>query len=898
MNLRWTIVGLILLTLLGLVAVVSITLQSNLSPHFSDQEQRLATAEMGKVTQAIDERYRQLENTAIMFAHDDAAQALIRSGSTDLRSIGLTAQRLTSLDVNLAALVSLDAGLLDSLTYDIYQKRALPLPAALQQHIQSGDILVRTAEELRAVSGLLETPDGPLLLVSVPVLNSEGSTPAAGTLILGRYVDRNELLRISNRIELPLTIDPYKSINTDPEFLESAGSLSANNPVVFHSVSDAEMTGYLLLSDIYGEPAYVLQVSLSRAVAHSSQLMLNYLLIILAASVLAFGIITILSVDRLVLAPLHQLGNQVSQLGKSGDPSRRVTIKRRDELGKLGGHINQMLDNLQQTQQGRQASEERFGRLVESMDDMVFTLDENMTELNVYGDKARKLGIPEAIPLPGSLEAANRVGKDLEDLGVQLTMTSETLRTHLSSLQSALAGQHLAYEWTAQTNGQEVDFQSVVSPMTDQKGRRAGVVGVARDISGSKRLENTLRQRVSDLNALNDASRAFLSQLDIHAIYQESCRLVVDNFGADAAWVGMFKEDDMILQPLAAKSIDPEQLPPLVVKSKTSPHQHPAVSVILDKQPIVIGKTTISGAKFWGALAPAERAYDSLLALPVNVGETRSVLVLFSHQEAAFPPAAVQLYQGFTNLMTIALNNAALFTQVRGDQVRLHALSQRLVDIQEDERRQIALELHDEVGQLLTGLKMQLDTASTLAPEDRLQPIERGRQLAEDLIKKVRNLSLDLRPSMLDDLGLLPALLWHIDRFTSLTGIRVNFVQSGLEGVRFSTNLEITAYRVIQEGLTNIARHSGVKEAAVRVLYTTNLLTIQIEDRGAGFNAKDALDGQRSRGLLGMRERIAFVGGSLTIDSVPGWGTLLVVELPVPQAEDGGIAYDHNPIGG
>jgi signal transduction histidine kinase/sensor domain CHASE-containing protein len=857
MNLRWTIVGLILLTLLGLVAVVSVTLQSNLSPHFSDQEKRLAMADMGKVEQAIDERYRQLENTAIVYAHDDAVQALIRTGSTNLNNIGLTPQRLTSLDVNLAVLVSLDGKLLDSLTYDVYQKQVLPLPAVIQQNIQPGDVLVRNADELSAVSGLVKTPGGPLQVVSVPVLNSDGSGPAAGTLILGRYVDGNELLRISNQIELPLTIDPYSSLITNPEFIESAGTLSVKNPIVFHTVSDAEMTGYILMSDIYGEPAYVIQISLSRTVAHSSQLMLNYLLIILAASVLAFGIITILSVDRLVLAPLHKLGNQVSQVGKSGDPSRRVTIKRRDELGKLGNHINQMLDNLQQSQQRRQASEERFGRLVESMDDMVFTLDENMTELNVYGDKARKLGIPESIPLPGNLDVVDQAGKELDDLGVQLSMTSETLRTHLSSLQSALAGQHLAYEWAARTNGQEVDFQSVVSPMTDHKGRRAGIVGVARDISGSKRMENTLRQRVSDLNALNDASRAFLSQLDIHAIYQESCRLVVENFGAHAAWVGMFKEDDMILQPLAANGIELEQVPPLVVKSKISPYQH-----------------------------------------PVNAGETFSVLVLFSHQEAAFPPAAVRLYQGFTNLMTIALNNAALFTQVRGDQVRLHALSQRLVDIQEDERRQIALELHDEVGQLLTGLKMQLDTASTLPPEDRLAPIERGRQLAEDLIKKVRNLSLDLRPSMLDDLGLLPALLWHFDRYTSLTGIRINFVQNGLEGARFSINLEITAYRVIQEGLTNIARHAGVKEATVRVLYTTNLLTIQIEDRGAGFNAKDALDGQRSRGLLGMRERIAFVGGSLTIDSVPGWGTLLIVELPVSQEEDGGIGYDHSPVSG
>ncbi len=898
MNLRWTILGLILLTLLGLVAVVSITLQSNLSPHFSDQEQQLAMATMGNVQLAIDERYSLLENTAIFQAHNDATYSMIQNGTSDVSGSSFTSQRFTNLGINLMALVSLDGRLVDSLVYDINQGQELPFPAELTQHLQPGDILVHTAGDLESLSGLLETKAGPLLLASTPVLHDDGSGPAQGTLLVGRFLDNNELQRISSRISLPLSIDVYDSAITQPEFIEAAGSLSLSNPTVLHSISDLEMTGFQLLSDIYGNPAYVIRVSLSRTVAHSSQLMLNYLLIILAASVLLFGVITILSVDRLVLAPLHQLGNQVSQVGKSGDLSKRVTIKRRDELGRMGNNINQMLDNLQQSQQRRQASEERFGRLVESMDDMVFTLDEGMTQINVYGDKARALGVPESIPLSGGLEVSGEAESGLEELGIQLAMTSETLRTHLRSLQLALAGQHLAYEWTAKADGQNVDFQSVVSPMTDQKGRMAGVVGVARDISGLKHLENTLLQRVSELNALNDASRAFLSQLDIQAIYQESCRLVVDLFGVDAAWVGLFMEDDMILQPLAAKGLDVDQLPPLVVKSKTAPNQHPAVTVVLEKQPVVIGKTTLSGAKMWGALAPAERAYECLLALPVSAGDSRSVLVLFSRQNAAFPPDAVQLFQAFTNLMTIALNNAGLFTQVRADQVRLQSLSQRLVDIQEDERRQIALELHDEIGQLLTGLKIQLDSASTLPPADRIEYVERGRQLADDLIKKVRNLSLDLRPSMLDDLGLLPALLWHIDRYTSLTGIKVNFVQNNLEGERFATNLELTAYRVVQEGLTNIARHAGVKEATVRVLYGSDSLTIQIEDRGAGFAAKDALDGGHSRGLLSIRERVAFVGGSLTIDSVTGWGTLLVVELPVPQSENGGIHYDHSPASG
>jgi signal transduction histidine kinase/PAS domain-containing protein len=599
-----------------------------------------------------------------------------------------------------------------------------------------------------------------------------------------------------------------------------------------------------------------------------------------------------------VLAPLQKLGRQVAQIGRRGDLSERVSITGRDELGRLGENINQMLADLQQSQHRRQESEERFGRLVESMDDMVFTLDKSLTQINLYGDKARKLGLPESIPLPGSLEGTDLASLPLENYGIALSLSAETLRNHLEALRLAIAGQHLAYEWSARAHGQEINFQSVLSPVTDHEGNPAGVVGVTRDISGLKALENDLRRRVRDLNALNEISRVFLSQLDPQTIFTESCRLLVEQFGVEAAWLGIFHEEDLILRPQAAEGLDLLRLPPLIAQGKTAAVQHPAVLTLLEKEPLVIGKSTRRGGKIWETLCPAERGFDWLLALPVAAGESRGAMVVFSQDKNAFQPDAVQLFEALTNLMSIALNNAELFGQVRADQARLQALSQRLVEIQEEERREIALELHDEIGQLLTGLKIKLDAAGDIPPKDLPMHLEGARQLAEELIKKVRNLSLDLRPSMLDDLGLLPALLWHFDRYTSLTGIHVHFVQKGIEGRRFAPTLETTAYRVVQEGLTNVARHARVNEAAVRVLFEDQTLTIQIEDRGVGFTAGEALESGHSRGLLGIRERVAFAGGSLTIDSVPGWGTLLVVELPVIQTENGGKADDHDRAGG
>ncbi len=204
---------------------------------------------------------------------------------------------------------------------------------------------------------------------------------------------------------------------------------------------------------------------------------------------------------------------------------------------------------------------------------------------------------------------------------------------------------------------------------------------------------------------------------------------------------------------------------------------------------------------------------------------------------------------------------------------RLRALSRRLVEVQEAERRHIARELHDEVGQALTGIKLTLEMGAC-------RPAQGAREMVGELIEKVRNLSLDLRPSMLDDLGLLPALLWHFERYTAQTGVRVAFRHAGLEGRRFAPEVETGAYRIVQEALTNVARHAGVGEATVRLWADREALNVQVEDAGAGFDPEADLSAHATGGLSGMRERAALLGGRLRIDSAIGAGAHLTAELP------------------
>jgi signal transduction histidine kinase len=270
------------------------------------------------------------------------------------------------------------------------------------------------------------------------------------------------------------------------------------------------------------------------------------------------------------------------------------------------------------------------------------------------------------------------------------------------------------------------------------------------------------------------------------------------------------------------------------------------------------------------------------LGLPIIIrGDVVGVLTLNTEQPRRYSPEELAYLASFADQVALAIENARLFEQMREGRQRLQSLSRQLVEVQEAERRNIARELHDEIGQLLTGLKLLLEMSARVRPEKVKARLSEAQALANELMARVRELSLDLRPAMLDDLGVLPALLWHFERYTALSKIRVLFEHSGLEGRRFSPDVETATYRIVQEALNNVARHAKVAEVAVRLWADENTLDLRIEDRGAGFDPEATLSAAASSGLAGMRERAALLGGRLTVTSTPGSGTQVMAELPL-----------------
>jgi signal transduction histidine kinase len=223
-----------------------------------------------------------------------------------------------------------------------------------------------------------------------------------------------------------------------------------------------------------------------------------------------------------------------------------------------------------------------------------------------------------------------------------------------------------------------------------------------------------------------------------------------------------------------------------------------------------------------------------------------------------------------------------LFEEVRRSRVELENLSRQLLEAQESERRRIARELHDEIGQALTAVKINLQGINeSTGSEPCGSQVQESIGIVDRVLAQVRNISLDLRPSLLDDLGLVSALRWYLDRQSMRGGFTFELKAASLTG-RLGSELETVCFRVTQEAITNILKHARAKHVQVELKQKNQSLTLIIRDDGIGFNVAEAhtkATGGTSLGLLSMQERVFLSGGHLTVESGNG-KTEIVATFP------------------
>lgn len=236
------------------------------------------------------------------------------------------------------------------------------------------------------------------------------------------------------------------------------------------------------------------------------------------------------------------------------------------------------------------------------------------------------------------------------------------------------------------------------------------------------------------------------------------------------------------------------------------------------------------------------------------------------------------------DLQSASMERQNLWNELKKREETKGQLLEKVIKAQEEERKRIARELHDETSQsiasLMVGLKILEQETDGL---ERKHKIKELREMTSATMDKVRDLALELRPSSLDDLGLLPALEQYSKDFENRYGVKVDFQTVGFDGKRLLPEKETALYRIIQEALSNIAKHSRATTAGVILEYSENMVKAIIEDDGRGFEMEKILESsdERKLGILGMEERAVLIGGKLSIESAPGAGTAVFVEIPV-----------------
>ena len=418
----------------------------------------------------------------------------------------------------------------------------------------------------------------------------------------------------------------------------------------------------------------------------------------------------------------------------------------------------------------------------------------------------------------------------------------------------------------AHKDGHTVILETTGLPLTDMEGNLLGYRGVHRDITAERRLE----ERLSMVHALGRALVLSRDERQIAHATVDASRFLLQSHLC-GLWLVDEDERSLVRQAhtAAAKTAD-------VIKLPLDGERGITVSVALNGTPIYLPDVRDDPRYVETGLTAR-----SELCVPLRVEENIiGVLNAENEKVDAFDKIDQQILSTLADQAALAIENARLYERMRAARDRLQALSHQLVQVQEAERRHIARELHDEIGQILTGLKIVVEMSMTLPVDEVKASLVEALTLVNELVARVRGLSLNLRPTMLDDLGLAPALRWHFERYTSQTNVRVTFKHTGVEGRRFAPEIETAVYRIAQEALTNVARHSGANEVTARLWADQETLGVQIQDQGVGFEAGDESI-LASSGLSGMCERAALLDGQLTIESAPGRGACLTAEFPL-----------------
>ncbi len=432
--------------------------------------------------------------------------------------------------------------------------------------------------------------------------------------------------------------------------------------------------------------------------------------------------------------------------------------------------------------------------------------------------------------------------------------------------------------------GRMLDLE--VSASVIQWDNRPAALATLRDITGRKMQEREQALLLWEQEALSQIDRRLIGVVDLGRILDSILGHLVNL--TKAHWAGVLMRDGQSgrfrWRSMVGASGPMPTAPVMLV---------PQLQAVLgSNEPFVLQEisTPLEDRMIRLAGGGEEHVISSVWIPLKGEEEVRGLLAVGFRQAHDFSTRELRLLVSLAEKMSIAATNASLYDDLLARERDLEVLSGLRVNAQEEERRRIAREIHDGLGQILTAIKFNveiLEDSISLNEDDRRR-IADVKTLLDNVMKEAREISYNLMPSVLDDFGLAPALQLLAERFGAQMGVRVTFVAQGMSE-RLSGPIEIALYRIVQEALTNAVRHGEATLVAIQAFRSGGKVRLTIEDNGKGMDMDHAMARRlvdSGIGLASMRERVTSFRGDLDIESSPGNGTLITVHIPVQPASE------------
>jgi PAS domain S-box-containing protein len=479
-TLRTKTVFFISLTLVGLLVALYAVSRQVLLRSYGELEEQDTRQNLERAVSALTDDLDSLGRAASDYSAWDQTYAFIHGGNPNFVKSEFPVETFLRLRLSLAVLLDNSGKTIFEQAADLHRGVLTPIPLGLKQSFSLDSLLTHHSRANSKIEGILLLPADTLLVTSQPIITSRGGGPVAGTVLMARTLDAEEVERLGKVTHLALSMRRFDDATMPDDFLRARSTAAEGHHTFVRRLDANTIAGYALIKDIYGKPVLLLRVTLPRVIYQQGQTSLLHFMILLVVAALVFAGVALLVLERNVLSRVYALTDGVAEIGARGDLSRRVAPSGRDEMSSLAENINGMLGALESAQHDREERDARLRLLVEQMPAVMWTTDAALRFTSSVGRGLSGLG----------LRQNEVVGKTLTEYFGTEDPEYVGIAAHLK----ALAGQAstLEFDW------QRHSFDVHVEPLRAPDGAIVGTIGVALDITERKRAE-VERQMMFDI---------------------------------------------------------------------------------------------------------------------------------------------------------------------------------------------------------------------------------------------------------------------------------------------------------------------------------------------------------------------------------------------------------------